>query len=134
MVSLNEITIGHFAFTEVVENNLPYSATGWAQAWCPQYGGEHSYQVHLDNNGLSQYYTITACEDGPVGSHGGCSFCAMCKVTVELKPEYIDGVNPPPTPTPGGIDIKTIGIVLLAIGALAAAYLFSRNRERSAKK
>lgn len=82
---LPQFNIGMFSFTEVIDNNLPYSVRGWAPALC---GPTGSYQNHLNTMGLSVYFEITRCEYGVVGSHGGCSTCAMIDVTCTLKPEF----------------------------------------------
>lgn len=119
MVSLSEVTPEMFGFTEVTLDQLPYRIIGWAQATCP-YDSTYAYRKHLEASGLSQYYVITACEDGPQGSHGGCTTCAMCEVVVDLKEEYYEGGGNgeiPPVTTP--INPLLIVGAVAAVGAIA---------------
>lgn len=102
---------GIFGFSEIVENNLPYSITGWAQSWC---SGQFDY-IPPAGWMRSDCY----CCD-PVGSHNGCSYCAMSKVTCvpivppDAEPEVIPEIIPEEPPAePIDYDIhkcnRTIG-------------------------
>jgi LPXTG-motif cell wall-anchored protein len=138
MVNLEDVNIGMFGFTEIVENSLPNRASGWAQAFCDP-TSIYYYGKTLANSGLDVYYNIIGCQQGPVGSHGGCSYCAMCLVTVELKPEYTEppgeeppGEEPPGEEPPGEEDSnKTMYVVLGAIvlAGLIGAVLYYKRRK-----
>jgi len=121
MVNLGDVTPVMFGFTEVTLDQLPYRIIGWAQATCP-YDSTYAYRKHLEASGLSQYYEITACEDGPQGSHGGCSTCAMCEVVVDLKAEYYDGGGNGDVPTVP-MQVNPLLIVGAVVVVSAVAYL-----------
>lgn len=61
-----------FSVTELIEDKLPDSITFWTTALCPN-ASRFNYVV-------PDGYTAVSCEAGTVGSHGGCSFCAMSKI------------------------------------------------------
>jgi len=65
--------VASFKLTETVENSLPTSIEGWSQAAC---SGIFDYTCPAG-------YTRTRCELGDLGSHGGCSNCAMALVACE---------------------------------------------------
>lgn len=62
-----------FSVVELVSNNLPQSIEFWTTAYCPDAGSAMGYKVPAG-------YRVESCEGGPVGSHGGCSFCAVSKI------------------------------------------------------
>jgi hypothetical protein len=62
-----------FAVVELVSNDLPQSIEFWTQAFCPDSGRAMEYKVPVG-------YRVESCKGGPVGSHGGCSFCGMSKI------------------------------------------------------
>ena len=95
-----------------VEDNLPGSLTAWYQAYC-----SGRYDIHLEKHtpvNIRGRYKAAKCENGPTGSHGGCSYCLMCKVRWEPLPEEIaaikrhgDGEEAPVTPPEPGIPFLT---------------------------
>jgi len=66
-----------FSVTELVENNLPNSITFWTTAYCPGVGTPFDYKIPAG-------YQKESCISGPVGSHGGCSYCAMSKIKLNI--------------------------------------------------
>lgn len=135
MVELGDVNANMFGFTEVTLDQLPYKIVGWAQATCP-YDSTYAYRKLLEASGLSKYYEIVACEDGPVGSHGGCSSCAMCEIVLELKQEYRD-VGGIEQPGAGGQDVEQSGepdyITIAVVGTVlmcgvAALLIMSRKK------
>jgi len=70
-------TAKELSATEVVIDNLPESITYWTQATCSGY-----YEYKVPVNYVNEY-EITNCENGLVGTHNGCSYCAMAKITLE---------------------------------------------------
>jgi len=68
------VVAGDFGLSEIIEDNLPYSITGWAQSWC---SGQFDY---IPPPGWKR--TSCWCCDPP-STHNGCSYCAMAKVTCE---------------------------------------------------
>ena len=59
-----------FGFTELVNNKLPSSVEGWAEASCQD---PFKYVCPAG-------YTRTSCIAGGMGTHGGCSSCQMVDV------------------------------------------------------
>jgi len=66
-----------FSATELVENNLPNSITFWTTAYCPGAGTPFDYKIPAG-------YQKESCISGPMGSHGGCSYCAMSKIKLNI--------------------------------------------------
>ena len=86
-----------------VEDRLPESLTAWYTAAC---SGRYDIHAHVPPN-IKGRYGVAKCEMGPIGSHGGCSSCLMCKVRWEPTPEEIDAIRrhkevpvTPPEPVP----------------------------------
>ncbi|MFA5431374.1 MAG: Ser-Thr-rich GPI-anchored membrane family protein [Candidatus Paceibacterota bacterium] len=95
VVSSSTKDYSKFSVTELVEDNLPESITFWTTAYCPS-SASFPYIV-------PEGYKSVSCEAGAVGSHGGCSFCAMSKIklvksssSVITKP--ISEITKPSTP------------------------------------
>ena len=88
MFANRSVSASDFGFTEIVNNSLPYSITGYAEA---TFGGIYPYVPPPG-------YRIESCEPAPVSSHGGCRGCAMCKVT--CVPGSPTPEPPAPTPEP----------------------------------
>lgn len=72
-----------FGATEVEEDHLPESITFWAQAFCPDKYTNYVYQV-------PEGYELVSCEMDGVGTHGGCSYCAMAKIKLKAKTTIIN--------------------------------------------
>ena len=75
-----------FGFTEIVENNLPLSITGYAEASCV------GHLLYTPPEG----YIITECHHASVGTHGGCPSCIMCRVTctpAHIPDDYLPGMT-----------------------------------------
>ena len=64
-----------FKATEIISNNLPNSIEFWTEAYCPGTGSTYNY--NFDNIG---FYFLDSCEQGEIGSHGGCKTCVMSKI------------------------------------------------------
>lgn len=97
-----------FKMKEIEQNNLPHSITGYSEATC---GGSFPYVPPAG-------YKIASCEPAGLGTHGGCSYCLMCRVTCVPETPIPDS-DPDPTPQPKSSGIPSI---LLLIGAGALAY------------
>ena len=65
-----------FGATEIVEDNLPFSITLWAEQYCPGSDTTIGYEA-------PEGYKVVSCEGGERGSHGGCTFCPMSKFKLE---------------------------------------------------
>lgn len=96
------VSIGDFHFTEVVEDT-PNRVKGYAEATC---GGQFSYETVKPTG-----WHVSACESA--SGHGGCSYCAMCLVTLEPDVPVVETpvptiddpvVNPIDHPVVGGSD------------------------------
>ena len=72
-----------FSATEVEEDNLPESITLWAAAYCPNQG----YKNYVYT--VPEGYELVSCEMGGVGTHKGCSYCAMAKIKLKAKASAI---------------------------------------------
>jgi len=68
-----------FAATEVVNDNLPSDITFWSSAYCPNQG----YRNYVYT--VPEGYELVSCEMGGVGTHRGCSYCAMAKIKLKVK-------------------------------------------------
>ena len=85
------LTAKDFGGSELVEDNLPGSLTAWYTAAC-----SGRYDIHLEKHtplNIRGRYRAAKCEMGPTGSHGGCSYCLMCKVRWEPLPEEIEAIR-----------------------------------------
>ena len=85
------LTAKDFGGRELVEDNLPESLTAWYAAAC-----SGRYDIHLEKHtppNIRGRYKVAKCENGPTGSHGGCSYCLMCKVRWEPLPEEIAAIK-----------------------------------------
>ena len=79
--SLDPITISDFGFSQIISNNLPSSASGYACAFCTSYSCPPGY-VRTDCYQYGyQYY----------GSYGCCESCSVMKATCVAS-----GPRPPP--------------------------------------
>jgi len=65
-----------FNATEIVEDNLPFSITLWAEQYCPGSDTTIGYET-------PEGYKVVACEGGEKGTHGGCTYCPMSKFKLE---------------------------------------------------
>lgn len=66
-----------FGATEILSNNLPDSIEFWTEAYCPWTGTKYDYDF---KNADPVYYSFDSCEQGTIGSHGGCPTCVMSKI------------------------------------------------------
>jgi hypothetical protein len=90
------LTAKDFGGSELVEDNLPESLTAWYTAAC-----SGRYDIHLEKHtpvNIRGRYKASKCEMGPTGSHGGCSYCLMCKVRWEPTPAEIAAIKEAETP------------------------------------
>lgn len=67
-----------FSYTELVNNKIPQSIEFWTEAYCPFTDPQYSYVIPHD-------FDLVSCEQGEVGSHGGCSTCIMSKIKLKVK-------------------------------------------------
>ena len=70
----NRADLTKFKATEIVSNNLPNSIEFWTQAYCPASGTKYDYNFNYYR------YNLGDCEEGEIGSHGGCPTCVMSKI------------------------------------------------------
>jgi len=83
------LTAKDFGGRELVEDRLPESITVWYAAAC---SGHYDIHTHVPTN-VKGRYGVAKCEMGPLGSHGGCSYCLMCKTRWEPLPEEIEAIR-----------------------------------------
>ena len=62
-----------FRVTELISNDLPRAIEFWTTAFCPGAGTAMEYKI-------PPAYRIESCTPGPMGSHGGCVYCAMSRI------------------------------------------------------
>lgn len=67
-----------FHFTEIVENHLPESIIGWAEATCPGQGLPRFQYVPP-----SGYEVVRCVLTSKLGTHGGCPNCIMSEIWCE---------------------------------------------------
>ena len=79
-----------FNLKEIEENNLPRSITGYAEATC---GGSYPYVPPPG-------YRVISCQSAGMGTHGGCPYCIMSRVTCAMEPDEPPVTTPPPTTQP----------------------------------
>lgn len=113
-------TAANFGFVTVETDNLPYSITGYAEATC---GGAFPYVPPTG-------YMIKSCTAAGLGTHGGCSYCLICRVTCVP----IDPPEEPPTDDPQIVPVPVttrnltpffiIGAGILAYGI----YRYSKSK------
>lgn len=69
-----------FDTTEIISNNLPESIEFWTEAYCPGNGDVYNYNFDNLKYNNTDYYFLDSCDQGDIGSHGGCQTCAMSKI------------------------------------------------------
>lgn len=98
-----------FNLKEIEENNLPRSITGYAEATC---GGSYPYVPPPG-------YRVISCQSAGIGTHGGCPYCIMSRVTCAMEPDEPPVTTPPPTTRSSTISrlLLLVGVGVLAYGA-----------------
>ena len=113
-------TAADFGMRTVEIDNLPYSITGYAEATC---GGAYPYVPPTG-------YMIKSCTAAGLGTHGGCRYCLMCRVTCvpidppEEPPTYDPPIVPAPVTTRNLTPFFIIGAGILAYGI----YRYSKSK------
>ncbi|MDD4409571.1 MAG: DKNYY domain-containing protein [Candidatus Pacebacteria bacterium] len=75
-----------FKATEIVTNDLPRSIEFWAEATCLNEGLDSIYKF---DDSLKNY-SFDACEEGEIGTHGGCGNCKMSKIKLVKTSECVN--------------------------------------------
>ena len=108
-------TAANFGMVTVETDNLPYSITGYAEATC---GGAFPYVPPTG-------YMIKSCTPAGLGTHGGCNYCLMSRVTcVPIDPSIDPPIAPVPVTTRNLTPFFIIGAGILAYGI----YRYSKSK------